>query len=148
MENNQNLRVDQVLIFIGGLLILGAMYSLWFGATTLTWLLVYNGLGLIFIGRFFKGAIFGKTNGRKEKERAENGKIVEEQEYNKYAIIGFFLSFFAMYGGSLFGVVGFLLGIVARLQIKPNEKGKGLAVAAIIIGFLWIFVINLAQRLA
>ena len=153
MENNQNLRVDQVLIFIGGLLILGAMYSLWFGATTLTWLLVYNGLGLIFIGRFFKGAIFGKTNGRilritlKEKERAENGKIVEEQEYNKYAIIGFFLSFFAMYGGSLFGVVGFLLGIVAWLQIKPNEKGKGLAVAAITIGFIWIFVINLAKRL-
>ena len=154
MGNNQNLSVDKVLIFIGGLLILGAMYSLWFGATTLTWLLIYNGLGLVFIGRFFKGVIFGKTNGRilritlKEKESAENGKIIEEQKYNKFAIIGFILPFFAVYGGSLFGIVGLLLGVVARLQIKyNNEKGKGLAIAAITIGFIWSFVIDLVKRL-
>ena len=59
------------------------------------------------------------------------------QKTNTLAIVGFVLSFF-------FSFVGGILGIVALGQINKSndmESGKGLAIAAIIIGFIPIVVI-------
>ncbi|SMH31222.1 protein of unknown function [Rathayibacter oskolensis] len=54
--------------------------------------------------------------------------------YNILAIIGFIASFFV-------SVVGIVLGFVALSQIKrTGEKGRGLAIAAIVIGFLAVIV--------
>ncbi|KQQ22508.1 DUF4190 domain-containing protein [Rathayibacter caricis DSM 15933] len=54
--------------------------------------------------------------------------------YNILAIIGFIASFFV-------SVVGIVLGFIALSQIKrTGEKGRGLAIAAIVIGFVAIIV--------
>ncbi|QHC67481.1 DUF4190 domain-containing protein [Rathayibacter oskolensis] len=54
--------------------------------------------------------------------------------YNILAIIGFIASFFV-------SIVGIVLGFVALSQIKrTGEKGRGLAIAAIIIGFAAIII--------
>lgn len=56
--------------------------------------------------------------------------------YNILAIIGFIASFFV-------SVVGIVLGFIALSQIKrTGEKGRGLAIAAIVIGFA-AFVIGI-----
>ena len=55
------------------------------------------------------------------------------QKTNSMAIVGFILSFF-------FAIVGAILGFIALGQIKKSngtEGGKGLAVAAVVIGLLW-----------
>ena len=71
-----------------------------------------------------------------------------EQKYNKPAIIGLVLSIISVFGVGLAGIAGFILGIVALTQIKhTHEKGKGLAIAAIIVGFIWSFVIGIVRRL-
>ena len=50
------------------------------------------------------------------------------------AIVGFILAFFI-------SVVGVILGFVALSQIKrTGEQGRGLAIAAIIIGFVEIAI--------
>ena len=73
---------------------------------------------------------------------------VSEQKYNKSAIIGLVLSIISGFGVGLAGIAGFILGIVALTQIKhTHEKGKGLAIAAIIVGFIWSFVIGIVRRL-
>ena len=73
---------------------------------------------------------------------------VEEQKYNKPAIIGLVLSIISVFGLGLAGIAGFILGIVALVQIKhTHEKGRGLAIAAIIVGFIWSFVIGIVRRL-
>jgi len=70
------------------------------------------------------------------------------QKYNKSAIIGLILSIIAVFGVGLAGIAGFILGIVALTQIKhTQEKGKGLAIAAIIVGFIWSFVVGILRRL-
>jgi hypothetical protein len=52
-----------------------------------------------------------------------------QRGYNTMAIVGFILSFFI-------SIVGIILGFVALSQIKKTgEQGRGLAIAAIIIGF-------------
>jgi uncharacterized membrane protein len=59
------------------------------------------------------------------------------QKTNTLAIVGFILSFFLSWIGSI-------LGIVALSQINKSagmEGGKGLAIAAIIIGFVPVVVI-------
>ncbi len=67
---------------------------------------------------------------------------------NKNSIIGFVLSIFSIFGIGLAGIVGMIFGIVALTQIRyTKEKGKGLAIAAIIIGFLWGVVWSVARRL-
>ena len=59
-----------------------------------------------------------------------------EQKYNKSAVVGLVLSIISVFGVGLAGIVGFILGIVALTQIKhTHEKGKGVAIAAIIVGF-------------
>jgi hypothetical protein len=73
---------------------------------------------------------------------------VAAKKYNKSAIIGLALSIVAVFGLGLAGLVGFILGIVALAQIKhTNEKGKGLAIAAIIVGFIWSFVVSIVHSL-
>lgn len=73
---------------------------------------------------------------------------VSKMEYNKSAIIGLVFSIISFFGVGLAGIVGFILGIVALTQIKhTHEKGKGLAITAIIVGFIWSFVIGILRRL-
>lgn len=71
-----------------------------------------------------------------------------EQKYNKFVIIGFVFSVVAIFGLGLAGIIGFILGIIALTQIRyTHEKGKGLAIAAIVIGFIWSFVIGIINFL-
>ena len=71
-----------------------------------------------------------------------------EQKYNKSAVIGLVLTIISVFGVGLDGIAGFILGIVALTQIKhTHEKGKGVAIAAIIVGFIWSFVIGIVRRL-
>lgn len=73
---------------------------------------------------------------------------IAEKKYNKSAIIGLVLSIIAVFGVGLAGITGFVLGIVALVQVRyTHEKGKGLAIAAIIVGFIWSFVIGILRRL-
>ena len=54
--------------------------------------------------------------------------------WNVMAIVGFILAFFV-------NIVGIILGFVALSQIKrTGEQGRGLAIAAIIIGFAEIVI--------
>lgn len=72
-----------------------------------------------------------------------------EQKYNKSAVAGLVLSIISIFGVGLAGIIGFILGIVALTQIKhTSEKGKGMAIAAIIIGFIWGFAFGIIQQLA
>jgi len=83
-----------------------------------------------------------------EKKKKTEPKDTKLSEYNKPALIGFALSIIAFFGVGLAGLVGFILGIVALVQIKhTEEKGKGLAIAAIVIGFIWSFVVGILKRL-
>lgn len=76
-------------------------------------------------------------------------KNEESQKTNKSAIVGFILSIVSIFGIGLAGIVGIVLGIVALVQIKhTNEKGKGIAIAAIIIGFIWGIAYSIIKRLA
>lgn len=85
----------------------------------------------------------------KSQKRTKETTKITEHKYNNSAIVGLVLSIIAVFGIGLTGIAGFILGIVALMQIKhTNEKGKGLAIAAIIVGFIWSFVIGIAQRLA
>ncbi len=74
-------------------------------------------------------------------------KIIEPK-YNKSSIIGLTLSIISIFGLGLAGLAGLILGIIALVQIKQTkEKGKGLAIAAIIIGFVWSFGIGILKQL-
>ncbi|QHC59724.1 DUF4190 domain-containing protein [Rathayibacter sp. VKM Ac-2760] len=54
--------------------------------------------------------------------------------YNILAIIGFIASFFV-------SIVGIVLGFIALSQIKrTGERGRGLAIAAVVIGFVAIII--------
>lgn len=71
-----------------------------------------------------------------------------EQKYNKLAVTGLVLSIIAIFGVGLAGIAGFILGIVGLVQIRhTHEKGKGLAIAAVIVGFIWSFVVGILRRL-
>ena len=83
-----------------------------------------------------------------ENSKHIENKKVTEQKYNKSAVVGLILSIISVFGVGLAGIVGFILGIVALTQIKhTHEKGKGVAIAAIIVGFIWNFVIGILRRL-
>lgn len=82
------------------------------------------------------------------KEQEKEITKTAEQKYNKSAVVGLVLSIISVFGVGLAGIVGFILGIVALTQIKhTHEKGKGVAIAAIIVGFIWSFVIGIVRRL-
>lgn len=71
-----------------------------------------------------------------------------ENRYNKVSIIGFVLSIISIFGLGLAGLIGFIMGIVGLNQIKhTKERGRVLAIAAIIIGFIWSFVTGILKRL-
>ena len=81
-------------------------------------------------------------------EKTTKNKEQQSNKYNKLSIIGFILSVISIFGVGLAGLAGFILGIVALVQIKhTNEKGKGLAIAAIVIGLIWGFVVGILERL-
>jgi len=63
-------------------------------------------------------------------------QVSQPSKYNTLAIIAFIFAI-------LVSPVGFILGIIALSQIKKtNEKGKGLAIAAIVIGAIFfVFLI-------
>jgi hypothetical protein len=61
----------------------------------------------------------------------------KEERYNVLSIVGFIFAF-------LFPPVGFILGIIALSQIKKtNEKGRGLAIAAIVLGAIFFLFLIL-----
>lgn len=69
-------------------------------------------------------------------------------KYNKSAVVGLILSVISIFGIGLAGIVGLILGIVALVQIKhTQEKGKWLAIVAIIVGFIWSFGVGILKRL-
>lgn len=73
---------------------------------------------------------------------------IESLKNNKNAIIGFLLSAISIFGVGLAGIIGMILGIVALTQIKhTHEKGRGWAIAAIVIGFIWSFGVGILRRL-
>lgn len=62
------------------------------------------------------------------------GTPAQTDKYNVLAIVGFVAAFFV-------NIVGIVLGFIALSQIKrTGEKGRGLALAAIIIGFASIVI--------
>ena len=78
----------------------------------------------------------------------EKDKKTAAQKNNKNAIIGFVLSAISIFGVGLAGIIGMIFGIVALTQIKhTHEKGKGWAIAAIVIGLIWGFGIGILRRL-
>jgi len=78
--------------------------------------------------------------------RPSNIKPIGKEKYNKNAIIGFVLSIVSIFGIGLAGIIAFILGIVALTQIKhTSEKGKGLAIAAIVIGLIWGFFVGILR---
>ena len=89
-----------------------------------------------------------------KKEKQKIVKTVEKKfnqkpgEYNRLAIGGLVLSIISIFGLGLAGLIGLILVIVALVQIKhTGEKGKGIAIAAIIIGFIWSFVVGIGKQL-
>jgi len=57
------------------------------------------------------------------------------EKYNTLSIVAFIFMF-------IIAPVGLILGIIALSQIKKtNEKGKGLALAAVIVGIISLVVI-------
>lgn len=72
----------------------------------------------------------------------------KDSKYNRLAVTGFILSLFSIIGVGLAGLIGLVLGIVALTKIKyTKEKGKNLAIAAIIIGFIWSFGVAILKHL-
>lgn len=62
------------------------------------------------------------------------GTPAQTDKYNVLAIIGFIGAFFI-------NVVGIVLGFIALSQIKrTGEKGRGLAIAAIVIGAVSVVI--------
>lgn len=81
-------------------------------------------------------------------ENKVDNQVQAQSKWNKVSIIGFIFSIISIFGLGLAGIVGFIMGIVALVQIKnTHERGKGLAIAAIIIGFIWSFVIGIVRKL-
>ena len=75
-----------------------------------------------------------------EKVNVETLDIEVKKHFNKLSVIGFLFTittpFFSFL--SSFGIVGLILGIVGLNEInRLKERGKGLAIAAIIVGFIW-----------
>ena len=66
--------------------------------------------------------------------------IETKKYFNKLSITGFLFSITTPFFGFLssFGIIGLILGIVGLNEInRLKERGKGLAIAAIIVGFIW-----------
>lgn len=99
-----------------------------------------------------KALEYEKTYGDKDILTPEQIKSVvntkTSEKYNKLAIISSVFSLIAVLGMGLFGIAGFILGIISLTQIKyTKERGKGLAITAIIVGFIWSFVTGILRRL-
>ena len=59
---------------------------------------------------------------------------VATQKFNVLAIVGFVLSLFL-------SIIGAILGVIALVQIKrTGQRGRGLALAAIIIGVVFFII--------
>ena len=89
---------------------------------------------------------------KKEQEDQNDSSTTENvaisKPYNKTGIIGFALSIISIFGIGLAGLAGAVLGIVALTQIKhTQERGKGFAIAAIVIGIIWSFGTGILNRL-
>lgn len=68
-----------------------------------------------------------------------NENATSNEKYNGMAIAGFVLGIVNIWFGAIFvvGVIGLILSIMGNNQIKQNGgKGKGLAVAGIIINII------------
>lgn len=69
----------------------------------------------------------------KRSKAIKSGSIVLAERYNTLSIVGFILAFFVSLGAVI-------LGHLSLAQIKrTNERGWGLAVAALVLGYSGIF---------
>ncbi|MBU1089859.1 DUF4190 domain-containing protein [Patescibacteria group bacterium] len=65
----------------------------------------------------------------------------KNKDFNVVAGVGFGFSIISIFGLGLAGLIGFILGIVALVQIKyTHESGRGLAIAAIAIGLVYMLL--------
>jgi hypothetical protein len=104
---------------------------------------------IIYIGTYF---LLGKILGKIIEQRKQIGRLFSKvfkpktannenfmelkQSHNKAAIIGFVFSLISIVY-YLVGILGLIFGILALIQIrKTQEKGKILAIIAIIIGLI------------
>ena len=92
-----------------------------------------------------KDDVIIENNQVNEPNQNNNTNTTEVQKTNGTAIAGFVCSIVGIFfAGLIMGILGISLGVTARkhIQVFENEKGKGLATAAIIIGIIDIgFVI-------
>lgn len=110
-----------------------------------------------FLDRYEKKPLEYVSIKKVNKNNIENNKMDNQQQsqsqqskskWNKLSITGFILSIISIFGIGLAGLIGFILGIVALVQIRNRkERGKWLAMAAIIIGFIWSFVVGILKKL-
>lgn len=75
-------------------------------------------------------------------------KAVETNpEQNKKALWGLILSIISIFGVGLAGIVGMVLGLLALTEIKHmGQSGRGMAISAIIIGFIWGVFLGIARQ--
>lgn len=70
---------------------------------------------------------------------AQPAPVAPSEKWNVLSIVGFVLSILG------FNVVAIVLGFIGLSQVKKTgERGRGLAIAAIIIGFVSIVLIIIA----
>ena len=93
---------------------------------------------MFWIITYFLKSSGANTNKSDVNINLENITITKPKR-NTFAIIGFVLSIIAMFTGfGLFAYFGMTAGIIAKIKISETyERGKGLANAAIIIGFIY-----------
>ncbi len=92
---------------------------------------------------------YDKRNTFEDKPSLQKTELPKnERRYNKLSIIALIISLTSILGIGLAGLIGFILGIIVLIQIKyTQQKGKGLAITAIVIGFIWSFVTGFINQL-
>ncbi|MCX6742016.1 MAG: DUF4190 domain-containing protein [Candidatus Pacearchaeota archaeon] len=69
-----------------------------------------------------------------KKTQKQAKKVEQEKHWNTLAILGFIFAF-------IFNIVGLILSIIALVQInKSHEKGKGLAIAGLILSIIFVIL--------
>jgi len=92
---------------------------------------------------------FTINRNKKNIEISENNLSDSKIKKNTISIWGFILSLISMFTGlGLLGYIGMTCGIIGLIQIKKNkQKGKGLAITAIIIGTIYGLIMSLLHIL-
>lgn len=114
--------------------------------TLFTWIFLIPFMFWI-ITYFLKSS--GASKNKSDANINSQNSTIKKPKRNIFAIIGFVLSIIAMFSGfGLFAYFGMTTGIIARIKIsETEERGKGLANAAIIIGFIYGILMSILHFL-